>query len=289
MPPMKLQRKRSSNGRRRRVAMQEALKWQLAPFWQSDAQRETRGRGAQWWPSSLPKTPPPFQRRRLPQCWRTSPRPRMETLPGGVPAMSTPLRCPLMLSAHAVPCRTPVMTVNGSRTCNSPSTPTLEGRSSAGHNRLLEETRRRTARAPARVLAALPAVEPHRTGKKCRPVGVGMTWRRLITTGAMRQWRPRLEEVNRQVRQFGVAVPGRVVHLGLRARTLHETGKLLVVTDCSNAFNTVKRTAMPAEEANCVQRSRRLWPSATVHRQRTCSFGRTRGKPEESLAPTVSN
>ncbi len=31
-------------------------------------------------------------------------------------------------------------------------------------------------------------------GEKCRPVCVGMTWRRLIAAGTMRQWRPRLEE-----------------------------------------------------------------------------------------------
>ena len=37
-------------------------------------------------------------------------------------------------------------------------------------------------------------------GGKHRQVCVGMTWRRLITAGAMRQWRPRLEEVNREVR-----------------------------------------------------------------------------------------
>ena len=37
-------------------------------------------------------------------------------------------------------------------------------------------------------------------GEKCRPVCVGMTWRRLINAGAMRQWWPRLDEVNREVR-----------------------------------------------------------------------------------------
>ncbi|CAN0563139.1 unnamed protein product, partial [Laminaria digitata] len=61
-------------------------------------------------------------------------------------------------------------------------------------------------------------------GETCRPVGVGMAWRTLITAGAMRQWRPRMEEVNRELRQYGVAVPGGVEHMGLRARTLHETG-----------------------------------------------------------------
>ena len=59
-----------------------------------------------------------------------------------------------------------------------------------------------------------------------------------------------MEEVNREVRQFGVA--GGVEHVGLRARTLHEAGNWLVITDCSNALNTVKRTAVLAEVANCV-------------------------------------
>ncbi|CAN0441948.1 unnamed protein product, partial [Laminaria digitata] len=71
-----------------------------------------------------------------------------------------------------------------------------------------------------------------------------MAWRTLITAGAMRQW---LEEVNREVRQYGVAVPGGVYHMGLRARTLHETGNWLVLTDCPNAFNAVKRTAVLQE------------------------------------------
>ena len=29
-------------------------------------------------------------------------------------------------------------------------------------------------------------------GEKCWPVCVGMTWRKLVTAGAKRQWRPRL-------------------------------------------------------------------------------------------------
>ena len=61
-----------------------------------------------------------------------------------------------------------------------------------------------------------------------------------------------MEEVNREVRQFGVAVPGGVEHVGLGARTPPETGNWLVLTDCPNAFNTVKRTAVLAEAANCV-------------------------------------
>ncbi|CAN0448122.1 unnamed protein product, partial [Laminaria digitata] len=89
-------------------------------------------------------------------------------------------------------------------------------------------------------------------GEKCRPGCGGMTWRKLIPAGAMRQWRSRLEEVLREVRQFGVAVPGGVEHVGLRARTLHETSNWLVLTDCSNAFNAAKRTAVLEEVANCV-------------------------------------
>ncbi|CAN0499195.1 unnamed protein product [Laminaria digitata] len=87
----------------------------------------------------------------------------------------------------------------------------------------------------------------------------------------MRQWRPRLGEVNREVRQYGVAVPGGVGHMGLRARTLHETGNWLVLTDCPNTFNTVKRTAVLKEVANCVPA---LKPSvAKRYGTRPCSLG----------------
>lgn len=49
-----------------------------------------------------------------------------------------------------------------------------------------------------------------------------------------------------------VAVPGGVEDVALRARTLHETGNCLVITDFSDAFNTVKRTAVLADAANRV-------------------------------------
>ena len=84
------------------------------------------------WPSFLPKATLPFPRRRRPQCWRASHRPRMETLSRGARTMSTLPRCSSMSTAHAVLYRAPVMTVNGSRTCSPSSIPTSEGRSSAG-------------------------------------------------------------------------------------------------------------------------------------------------------------
>ena len=89
-------------------------------------------------------------------------------------------------------------------------------------------------------------------GEKCHPVCVGMTWRRLIAAGTMRQWRPRLEEANREARQFGVGVRGGVEQVALCARVHREAKNWLILTDCSNAFNTVKRTAMLAEAATCV-------------------------------------
>ena len=46
------------------------------------------------------------------------------------------------------------------------------------------------------------------------------------------------------MRQFGVAVPGGVEHVGLKVRMPHEMGNWLVLTDCCNVFNTVKRTAV---------------------------------------------
>ncbi|CAN0521080.1 unnamed protein product, partial [Laminaria digitata] len=71
-------------------------------------------------------------------------------------------------------------------------------------------------------------------------------------------------------RQYGAAVPGGVEHMGLRARTLHETGNWLVLTDCPNAFNAVKRTTVLKEVANCVPA---LTPSvAKCYGTRPCSL-----------------
>ena len=58
-------------------------------------------------------------------------------------------------------------------------------------------------------------------GEKCRPVSVGMTWRRLHAAGTMRQWRPRLEEINREARQIGGGVRGRVEQAALRLSLIH--------------------------------------------------------------------
>ena len=57
--------------------------------------------------------------------------------------------------------------------------------------------------------------------EKFRPVCVEMTWRRLLASGTMRQWRPRLE-VKREARQFGVGVREGVEQVALRARVHHE-------------------------------------------------------------------
>lgn len=81
-------------------------------------------------------------------------------------------------------------------------------------------------------------------GEKSRSSFVGMTWRRNTTAGAILQWQSRLEDVNREVIKFGVAVPGGMEHVGLWARTLHETGNRHTIDDCSNVFSTVKRAAV---------------------------------------------
>ncbi|CAN0589342.1 unnamed protein product, partial [Laminaria digitata] len=88
------------------------------------------------------------------------------------------------------------------------------------------------------------------------------------------------------VRQFGVAVPGGLEHVGLRARTLHETGNWLVLTDCSNAFNTVKRTAVLEEVEN--------WHTPLVSkcygtRPADVFFRMDSGRPGRSLAPAGSS
>ena len=60
-------------------------------------------------------------------------------------------------------------------------------------------------------------------GEKCHPVCVGMTWRRLIAAGTMREWRPRMEELKLEARQYAVGVSGGVEHVALRALIHHET------------------------------------------------------------------
>lgn len=86
-------------------------------------------------------------------------------------------------------------------------------------------------------------------GEKCRPVCIGMTWRRLIAAGIVREWKPKLEEVFREADQFGVAVAGGVERVAMEAQLVHQTGHWVVQTDCSNAFNTAKRTAIMAQAA----------------------------------------
>ena len=79
-----------------------------------------------------------------------------------------------------------------------------------------------------------------------------MTKRYLLAAGSMRRWRPRLEEINREARQFGVGVRGGVEQVAVHTRVHHEARNWLILTDCSNAFNTVKRMAVLGEATTCV-------------------------------------
>ena len=59
------------------------------------------------------------------------------------------------------------------------------------------------------------------------------------------------------MRQFVGAVPGGREHVGLRARALlHETGNWLLLTSCSNEFNTFIRTV------GCAGGGGKLWAGA---------------------------
>ncbi|CAB1115520.1 unnamed protein product [Ectocarpus sp. CCAP 1310/34] len=79
-----------------------------------------------------------------------------------------------------------------------------------------------------------------------------MTWRRLIAAGTVREWKPKLEEIFREADQFGAAVVGGVEQVAMDAQLVHQTGHWVVQTDCSNAFNTGKRTAIMAQAAKSV-------------------------------------
>ena len=76
-----------------------------------------------------------------------------------------------------------------------------------------------------------------------------MTWRRLIAAGVVREWKPKLEEIFREADQYGVAVAGGVEKVAMHAQLVHQTGHWVIQTDCSNAFNTAKRTAIMAQAA----------------------------------------
>ena len=61
-----------------------------------------------------------------------------------------------------------------------------------------------------------------------------------------------MKEINREARKVGVGVRRGVEQVALRARVHREARNRLILTDCSNAFNTAKRTAVLAEVATCV-------------------------------------
>lgn len=88
--------------------------------------------------------------------------------------------------------------------------------------------------------------------KPSGPVCAGMTWRRLFVAGTMRQWRLRPEEINREARHFGVGIREGVGQVASRPRVHHEAKNWLVFADCSNVFNTVRRTAVLVEATTCV-------------------------------------
>ena len=75
--------------------------------------------------------------------------------------------------------------------------------------------------------------------------------------------------------------------MGMRARTLHETGSWPAITDGSNAFNTVKRTAVLAEVTICVPTVTPLMAMSYNTRLADVFFGWAPGRPGRSLAPAV--
>ena len=76
--------------------------------------------------------------------------------------------------------------------------------------------------------------------------------RRLVAAGTVREWKPKLEEIFLEANQFGVAVAGGVDHIAMKAQAVHQTGNWIIQTDCTNAFNSVKRTAITKEAAKSV-------------------------------------
>ena len=128
-------------------------------------------------------------------------------------------------------------------------------------------------------------------GEEYRPVCVGMTWRRFLAAGTMRQWR-----------RFGVGARGGVEKVALCAQMHHEAKNWLILTDFSNAFNTVKRTAVLTEVATCVpaltpfvakyydERSAPMFflMNSGESRKIDCSSGAQQGDATEPALPFLS-
>ena len=87
----------------------------------------------------------------------------------------------------------------------------------------------------------------------------------------MRQWRPRLEEINREARQYGDGVRGGLEQVALRARVHHEAKDWLILMDCSNTFNTVKRRRSRRRPLAC-RHSRRFVAKCYGERPPTVFF-----------------
>ena len=102
-----------------------------------------------------------------------------------------------------------------------------------------------------RSLGALDTVKPHSPGGKCRADCMGMTWRRLSAEGTMKEWRPCMEELNLEARQYGFGVPGGVGHVVFSARIHHEAGNYTIPTVASNAFNLVLQKPMLEQVDAC--------------------------------------
>lgn len=98
------------------------------------------------------------------------------------------------------------------------------------------------------VLAAHLGIQPHRV-KSTTLFCVVTKWRCLLAARTMRPWRPRLEKTNRGARQFEIGVRGWVEQVVQSVRVHDEAKTWLILTNCSNAFSTVKQTAAIAEAA----------------------------------------
>lgn len=80
------------------------------------------------------------------------------------------------------------------------------------------------------------------SGGKCRPVCVEMAWRHLTAAaGTMREWRPPMEDLNLESRQYGAGVSEGVEHVVLHARIHREAVNWIIQTDASNTFNSAIR------------------------------------------------
>ena len=148
---------------------------------------------------------------------------------------------------------------------------------------LIAYTRRGDSRQRNAARGALLKIEAPTSVVSVSPLRKGSKW-----VARNLRAETRLEEVNREVRQVEVAVPGGGKHVGLRARALHKAATGSLSTTAPTHLKLRKGRRCLRRGATACQRSHHWWLSVIPQDQLAWFLKWTPGRPGRSLGPVVS-